>query len=811
MQHPEQRISAEAQSLLSEIGKSPNPILDPVTFDAIAAEIWRGGGAALPGTPVTWKLVRNTTSHVASSLALVCTDPAVIAQIAHREKRRSVLDSLLDNAHFPADTAQELLRDEKFHNSDSYERMLCHTKLYDRQVPRFVNGVAASKSMTVESVTVGLRTSDLFCAEIRRRLTGGDTDLMILVYETLSRATGRPSPALSSELHRALRAAIPSENVPFGLKLVKYLLSDLSHVQFGRFVLIPQIDANSIRYLQSQDVVEHPHTDGSQPGSSHIKLCQALQARCRDAELAKHDALSKNWYGGQETLVELLFSSDASLRETALWTCLQPKEEHFSDHVSSYMSRIGAYLLRGELRGWAGINAAALTGMKLSFPFGEYPKIDDQITDAVLAQPGDLDEVFEHLMNSDPSTAYAEHPGVSQPNGEILTLIPIILRSIGDRLTNEQFVSLVNRYCKGAGFERELYAAISTMKDRGGNLKVQALLLKDGTDVLDAWFDGRLWGVPTVQDASNVIDELSKRDRTGRTVSDIARALLLGGMSSDPSRTLGAIKDDPQVTREFLRRYEKAEGFDACALLVATTTTKDMGNYLHGTTPEPRLTDWLEAQPRTVADLAALTAVLCMNAAISKSQGAQLIAASGEDLSVLEPLVRSAVPHLSKVALDTQKLPTSLAVTALSQCGDEVFVNWVAGTQHGPALTEHNIAAVLTETALREPETQSSTHSIAARRVVLAGNELVAHGFGSILDTYDGVPRELLNLTYELKRYSSRFPPQSGRCCEYGLEAMAGLLNLAGEPLVRYLLETVATWEGSFDDLRALILAVRPD
>jgi hypothetical protein len=155
-------------------------------------------------------------------------------------------------------------------------------------------------------------------------------------------------------------------------------------------------------------------------------------------------------------------------------------------------------------------------------------------------------------------------------------------------------------------------------------------------------------------------------------------------------------------------------------------------------------------------------------------------------------------------------LPTELAIAALQNSTENVFCQWVTGSFPHPELTSANLEAVLRPdggdtTAVLSPFpglTPGRPNN--ARRVLRASDELAARGFGAFVTATDGVPRELLI-------HSMRDPHRESHTANYAATEMASLLSLAGPALAQYLLETVANWEGSFDGLRALLLAVRPD
>jgi hypothetical protein len=358
----------------------------------------------------------------------------------------------------------------------------------------------------------------------------------------------------------------------------------------------------------------------------------------------------------------------------------------------------------------------------------------------------------------------------------------------------------LRQYERNDVYSEELLALAATLGERSPELRTRALCGSD--EALDSWFNGDLWGEPTPQDASNLIDAMSSpvhpRHRHRKEI--ICKAMLVGGLGTNPHETLATLKSAP-LTREFLRRYEDAVGPEALTALMST-------NRVVG------VTDWLNMRDRTPADVVTLTTIWCANAWLKETDAQKLLTLSENHAQVLETFVVCGQPELIEVALGVAgpaALRTELAIAALRNSREEVFRQWVTGCFASPELTASNLEAVLrppsqgSQSSSRPASWQNAGRPNSARRVLHASDELAARGFGCVVTATDGVPRELM--AHSLR---GRFR-DSPDTATYAVTQMANLLSLAGTELTQYLLETVATWEGSFDGLTALLLAVRPD
>jgi hypothetical protein len=809
MKHPKQSISDEGATLIRVVAAQADPESIADILPTLSTEVWRNGHNALAGTKVTASMVFQAGWRAASSLARECTEPEEFAEILKREKRGSVLFGLCDNSHFPADLAQELLKKGNFQHAVTYERLLLHSGLYTKQVQRFSDGLAASSRMTVEAMIVGMQTSAEFRAEVSRRLEGGDTDLMVLTYMTIDALTSMPwtrhppkgeSQQEMNTTTARLSQLIPATSATFGRKLVNYLLGAKTEVRFSTFTGAPVVDDDSLRYLQERTQglrSTENYFVSTLAGSDEraVRVSNVLNARCHDAKKGAHQEICQRWSSDPPVVIELLFSSDRGTRKMVFNEC--ERQAGGYPGFGEYHHVVDRHLRTGMLTGWEGIRLAAYAHVCAlgGWVTGD-PHIADEIVELVASTPGDIEEIFNYVKGR-PATSVELQRVITESNwNAITTSVPLILCSVGHLFNENQVAILIGKYDDRDEFVDEMIALAGALEDASPELRTRALRMSD--QVVSFWFAGCLWGRPTPEDASNLIDAVSTyaNPRHLPNAEIICKAMVVGGLGTRPHATLWSLRDTP-LTEEFLRRYEDAAGPENLADLISDCQV--VGAI-----------DWLNMRNRSPADVVALTTYWCNKMWMDGAEAKALLSASFNHAQVLETFARCGQPELAEAALAVSPettLPAELGVIALRYSTAKVFNQWVTGCFASPELTAANLAAVLGPADPSDPVPKPSMHaggSNNARRVLYASDELAARGFGAVVTSTDGVPRELLE--YSLQNPFSESPVTAN----YASTEMAKLLSLAGPQLTQYLLETVATWEGSFDDLRALILAVRP-
>jgi hypothetical protein len=185
----------------------------------------------------------------------------------------------------------------------------------------------------------------------------------------------------------------------------------------------------------------------------------------------------------------------------------------------------------------------------------------------------------------------------------------------------------------------------------------------------------------------------------------------------------------------------------------------------------------------------------------------ELISAAHASPAVLEAFAASDDDAVLELLLEHRQFPQELALDTLRRLSAPAISRWLNGELPGaPAVTEENLLHVLASASAAD---EARHHNrmfgpSAAGQVWLCAEAISAAGLGSVLRSYPGVPQEVYRkLPESMYRPSFTFPALSG--------ILQDTLNLAGAELAVYALGLLETWEGSFDELDAVLSALRPD